>query len=128
MIISPFNVKKAVEFLNREKSGCYFKRILTDDEGKTWGVVIGWSDGYDSGKEGFWRICSKIAYQDKHTGMSCDYDMDFTMPYNVDTGDVYDTSVELGVDYELEAERLCLEFKEVVEGFAVFYDKIVEVA
>ena len=39
------------------------------------------------------------------------------MPYDKETGEVYDTDAELGTDFEAEALRLSKEFEEVVEAF-----------
>ena len=35
------------------------------------------------------------------------------MPYDKETGEVFDTSTELGTDFEAEALRLSKEFKEM---------------
>lgn len=70
--------------------------------------------------DGEYRICSKIAYND--SALQCDYDIDFTMPYDKEAGEVYDTNTELGTDFEAEALRLSKEFERVANLFG-FYNE-----
>lgn len=66
------------------------------DEGATWykyldgslGIAIGWEDGYDT--EDGYEIAAKICNLDSDFMKEYDF---LTMPYNKDTGDVWDTSV-----------------------------------
>lgn len=66
------------------------------DEGATWykyldgslGIAIGWEDGYDT--ESGYEIAAKICNLDSDFMKEYDF---LTMPYNKDTGDVWDTSV-----------------------------------
>ncbi|MBO5376024.1 MAG: hypothetical protein J6A52_04155 [Bacilli bacterium] len=115
-------IKRAVDFLLKEKQGCYFKRLKTDKDGNEWGIVIGWGGGFDERKktsfsDGEYRICSKIAYNESIT--QCDYEYDFTMPWDKETGDVYSTDTELGTDFEIESLRLSKEFESVASLFIV---------
>lgn len=119
-MIKAEEIKQAVDFLLKEKEGCYFKPLKIDNGNNKWGIVIGWGAGFDeqektSFSDGEYRICSKIAYND--SALQCDYDIDFVMPYDKETGEVYDTDTELGTDFEAEALRLSKEFEEVASLF-----------
>ena len=67
---------------------------------------MGWSDYGD----GDWRICAKIGMQSFNNCMQCDLDVDFKMPYDKESGEVYDTSVEVDCktlkDYNALAAQL----------------------
>lgn len=119
-MIKAEEIKQAVDFLLKEKQGCYFKPLKIDNGNNKWGIVIGWGAGFDEQKktsfsDGEYRICSKIAYND--SALQCDYDIDFTMPYDKETDEVYDTDAELGTNFEAEALRLSKEFEEVAKEF-----------
>lgn len=119
-MIKTEEIKQAVEFLLKEKQGCYFKPLKIDNGNNKWGIVIGWGAGFDekektSFSDREYRICSKIAYN--NSALQCDYDIDFVMPYDKETGEVYDTDAELGTDFEAEALRLSKEFEEVASLF-----------
>ena len=72
------------------KLGCYF-----DDR---WAIVLSWFD-YDG--DGKLSICGKVAYQSINNIMQCDYDIDWTMPYDERTGEVDDTEVLIDGDKDL---------------------------
>lgn len=91
--------KEAVDWLLKEKQGCVHQVLGRTDEGTELCLVIGWADiGYDLEEvkkngyedEGYY-ICSKIGYQHRNSGMQSDFEWDFPMPYNPETGDVWDT-------------------------------------
>lgn len=91
--------KEAVDWLLKEKQGCVHQVLGRTDEGTELCLVIGWADlGYDLEEvkkngyedEGYY-ICSKIGYQHRNNGMQSDFEWDFPMPYNPETGDVWDT-------------------------------------
>lgn len=86
---------KAVKEMRQHKNGCYYWWLDTDNNGNNWAIVLGWSDGYeeddsDELSDGTWHLTAKVAYQSHNSIMQCDYDVDWTMPYNED-GDVWDT-------------------------------------
>lgn len=121
-MIKAEEIKQAVDFLLKEKEGCYFKPLKIDNGNNKWGIVIGWGAGFDEKEktpfsDGKYRICSKIAYND--SALQCDYDIDFTMPYDKETDEVYDTDAELGTNFEAEAFRLSKEFEEVASLFLI---------
>lgn len=119
-MIKAEEIKQAVDFLLKEKEGCYFKKVFNAWGEYDWGIVIGWGAGFDENEktpfsDGQYRICSKIAYN--NSALQCDYEWDFKQPCNRFTGEVYDTDTELGTDFEAEALRLSKEFEEVASLF-----------
>lgn len=55
--------------------------------GQVYSVCMGW---HDCGDEGY-KIAWKIGRQSVRNCMQCDFDLDFEMPYDEETGDVDDT-------------------------------------
>lgn len=93
---------------------CWRKLLGRTDAGTELVFVIGWSDaGYDeedAKKNGYadgrYTICSKIACQSRYNGSQTDYDIDFEMPYDKETGDVWDTDTMVSnneSDWEADA-------------------------
>lgn len=97
--------------------------IETDVLGREWGIALGWMDGFDEqedsfGKVGDTELCGKVAYLMPRSLMT-EYDMDWTMPYDLKTGEVYDTetsfavtdgnpeSITDGVEYLLNSYEEC---------------------
>ena len=97
--ITAQDFKEAVDSLNNGYT-CWRKILGRTDEGTELCFVIGWSEaGYDEDgakQNGYYdngyTICSKIACQSRYNGSQSDFDGDFTMPYDKETGDVWDTS------------------------------------
>lgn len=65
----------------------YYWVLGTDDNDNRWAIVLSWSDSYEA-------ICTKLAYQPNNSIMS-DYDIDWLMPYDEESGEVYDTELSL---------------------------------
>ena len=105
--------KEAVDWLLKEKQGCVHQVLGTTNDGTELCFVVGWSKGTDYGdddkKYGYFDegycISAKIGYQHRNNAMQTDYDWDFNMPYDLETGDVWDTSsyVPRDADWEREA-------------------------
>lgn len=82
-----------------EVSGTWSWVLNTDDKRNNWAIVLGWRDGHDENDHccqysvGEYHLCAKLAYQPSNSIMQCDYDIDWTMPYNEETGDVDDNEV-----------------------------------
>lgn len=104
-------VKEQVEWLKKEDCGCYHFH-LTDTDNYRMHICIGWHD-YGEGhiemsKDGSyplqkwvedpnsWRITWKIGMETFNNAMQTDLDIDFIMPYDEESGDVYDTESEIG--------------------------------
>lgn len=124
-------IKEAVEWLMTEKQGCWSKCMLIDDDDNHWCVVIGWGEGFDEKdnlkyQDGQWAICSKIAKND--SSLQCDYQFDFTMPYDEKSGDVCDTDNYIGepdsmAGWNRVAKDLLKTFEDVTKEWAVFCNK-----
>lgn len=106
--------KEAVDWLwdNRQNGGCYSKVLATTSEGTKLCFVVGWDDGRDYGddekKYGYFDdgycISAKIGYQHRNNAMQTDYNWDFNMPYDTETGDVWDTSAYVPRDADWDSE------------------------
>lgn len=92
---------KAVEYMKRTKFNGTYRWILGRDKNNNdWAIVLGWSNGFDADEnddctDGTWRLCVKLAYQSWNNISQCDYDCDWTMPYNEETKEVDDTEVSI---------------------------------
>lgn len=75
--------------------GTYHWYLDTDDNGNDWAIVMAYMD-YDG--EGNESLCAKLAYQPSNSIMQCDYDVDWLMPYNEETGEVWDTEIYVDSD------------------------------
>ena len=70
-------------------STTYIVDLDYDDKGNRWAVVLGWVD-YDGDDE--YELWGKIAYLPKNSYMK-EYDWDWLMPYDEETGEVWDTEI-----------------------------------
>lgn len=132
------SLRAAVNWLMENKCGCSHWHLVTDDKGREWSIVVGWEDGFaenddDIYKDGTWRICAKIAYQEPGTMMQTDYGIDFTMPYDEETYEVCDTSSYIGnitklSDFNSLADYLDELFEKVVSDWAYFENEEEEIA
>ena len=90
----------AVGYMKNTKFNGTYHWILGSDDKNNWAIVLGWSDGFaENEKDEFtdetWRLCVKLAYQSRNNIMQCDYDIDWTMPYDETTGEVNDTELAI---------------------------------
>lgn len=109
------DIKDAVDWLweHKDEGGCIHHVLGTTGDGTKLCFVVGWANGRDYGdddkKYGYFDegycISAKIGYQHSNNAMQTDYDWDFNMPYDLETGDVWDTSsyVPRDADWEREA-------------------------
>lgn len=79
--------------LETEVEGTYYWYLDTTDEQNNWAIVLGWMT-YDGAEE----LCVKLAYQPNNSLMQCDYDIDWLMPYDEETGEVDDNELTVGKD------------------------------
>lgn len=99
---------KAVEDMKISKyNGTYHWLLNTDDNGNDWAIVLGWSDGFevdtnDDCMSGTYRLCAKLAYQSHNNIMQCDYDIDWTIPYDEESGEVDDTEISIYPDTNMQ--------------------------
>ena len=80
----------------KEYSGCWYW-TLGNIGSYTFAVVMGWEPGYEDDPDD--PLCDenhhlaiKLACQPDNSAMQCDFDVDWEMPYDPETGDVDDTS------------------------------------
>lgn len=93
-------LKKAADYLasTKEQGGCYCWKVCANtDDNKDIYIVLGWCDYGNESKENIdkyyddkYRLAVKVGYQPSNSTMQCDYDIDFTLPYNPDDRDVCD--------------------------------------
>lgn len=109
---------------------CWHKLLGRTDAGTELVFVIGWSDaGYDeedAKKNGYadgrYTICSKIACQSRYNGSQTDYDGDFVMPYDKETGDVWDTDTMVSnneSDWEADAATYNKDAQDIWDTYCV---------
>ena len=82
------------------EDGTYHWYLGTDENNNYWAIVLGWLDGFEADEtddcmDGTWRLCSKLAYQPCNSLMQCDYDIDWLMPYDEESGEVDDTEIPI---------------------------------
>lgn len=99
--------KRAVKDMRENHSDVTYHWYLhTDDNDNDWAIVLGWQDGFESDETddcmyGTCRLCSKVAYQPSNSIMQ-EYDIDWLMPYDEESGEVYDNEVSIYSDTNLE--------------------------
>jgi hypothetical protein len=110
-------LKEWVEWLKSLDCGCCHKVIGTTDRHEIC-ICVGWHQYDDDG----WKVSWKIGQQSFNNGMQCDLDIDFDMPYNPETGDVYDTlsSVPDNPDWSELADEINNTAKEVLAQAKIF--------
>lgn len=90
-------LKGFVEWLKKENCGCcHFK--VCDTETREIDICVGWHNYGDGPKEnGYnnWKVCWKIGMQKFNNAMQTDLDIDFDMPYDPVSGEVFDTLEEV---------------------------------
>lgn len=123
------DIKEAVDWLweHKQDGGCVHQVLGTTDDGTKLCFVVGWANGRDYGdddkKYGYFDegycISAKIGYQHRNNAMQTDYDWDFNMPYDLETGDVWDTSsyVPRDADWEREAADYNKEAQKIWDAY-----------
>lgn len=125
------DIKEAVDWLweHKQDGGCVHQVLGTTDDGTKLCFVVGWANGRDYGdddkKYGYFDegycISAKIGYQHRNNAMQTDYDWDFNMPYDLETGDVWDTSsyVPRDADWEREAADYNKEAQKIWNAYCI---------
>lgn len=120
--ITSEEIKEAVDWLMKEKEGCWSKRIGYSHPGVFHNnplcFVIGWDSGFDTDStdkyaDGEYRICCKIAFND--SDLQCDYNWDFVMPEDEDTEEVDDTNIYVGENFDSTAKYLNEEAERIIK-------------
>ncbi|MBO5828887.1 MAG: hypothetical protein J6R59_10620 [Paludibacteraceae bacterium] len=97
----------AVEDMKETKyNGTYHWILGRDENDNDWAIVLGWADGFekeenDSCTDGTYRLCAKVAYQPYNSMMQCDYEIDWLMPYDEESGEVDNTEMPIYLDTDL---------------------------
>lgn len=100
--------KEAVmEMREHHPNGTYHWYLDTDENNNDWAIVLGWSEGFETDETDDcvyenYRLCAKLAYQPRKCLTQFDYDFDWTMPYDEETGDVDDTELSIYPNTDLE--------------------------
>lgn len=119
--ISGVTLSSAYEGLVKSQQGCWHSVLLVDNENNKWCLVMGFGSGFDEVPVfGTYRICTKIALNS--SDLQCDYEYDFTMPYDHVSGIVWDTDSEVPLSNESSAE----EWDELAEQLSEQAQKVVE--
>ena len=90
-----------VKWLEERKCGCCFHTVGKTDAGTVLAIVVGWGNGFEEAEpntpmaDGTYRICAKVAYQGANNMCQCDYEGDWYMPYDLESGEVDDTDTEV---------------------------------
>lgn len=93
-------LRDSCAWLVKEQMGCCSICFASDSK-YNYVVCVGWHDLGDGPKEDnyhHWVVAWKIGRQTLDNVMQCDFDVDFDLPYNGETGDVDDTLEEIEVD------------------------------
>lgn len=90
----------------------YWVNLDYDDSGNQWAVVFGWIDDGDGNP----LFCGKVAYLPKNSGMS-EYDMDWIMPYDEETGEVWNTEIEFTSADDSNIDWLLEQWEEIQQEY-----------
>ena len=85
-------LKGCVDQLVETQGGCCHLTFDVDAK-DDYCICVGWHDYTGDPKDGDsrYKLAWKIGRQSIKNAMQCDFDIDFEMPYNPETGDVDDT-------------------------------------
>lgn len=121
-------IEEAVNDFKNGGAGVWYKRLGYTINDTELYLVIGLVSGkqfdsedleyYSTDDTGKYVICGKIAVND--SAMQSDYELDWLMPYNEDSGDVWDTdsSFSANPDYTQEAKDFINEFN-IMKNFNI---------
>lgn len=117
-------ITKAVNDIKYCGCGTYHWILDMNDDKNDWAIVLGYNKGYDNTEQdefsdGEYRLCLKLAYQPNNSIMQCDYDIDWLMPYNKETGEVDDTEIAIYslMNVEKELEWLLKQYQRYYEEY-----------
>lgn len=119
--------KNAIQYMKETPDNSTFVwNLNVDKNGNQWAIVFGWQDGYEENKEdkfsdGECHLAAKLAYQPYNSIMQ-EYNFDWTMPYDAETGDVDDN--EIIVYEESDPAEIITSLLNV---FATYKDEFMEV-
>ena len=107
--ITPQDLIEAYKAVSEEEGVTWHKVLETLDNGDKLCLAVGIGEGFDEP-----TVCAKIGVLAGNSGMT-EYDMDFIMPYDEESGEVFDTDSAIGpdgneADYYNEQALKALEF------------------
>ena len=112
-MVTKEQLRKAILDLKETKNVVitYFFKLWVDEYYRRWAIVIAWQDGFEDSntteyENGTYRICMKIGFQPTNSIMQ-EYDIDWTMPWDEETGDVDDSEITV---YSDEAIDSCIDY------------------
>ncbi len=93
--------------------GTYYWTLGSFD-GNRWAICLGVTDGFEPDPNDKFmigddqHICVKLAYQPTNSLLQCDYDVDWLMPYDEETGTVDDNEecITENTDFDELTDRL----------------------
>ena len=91
VIVLRSDVQKIKDFLDEAQSleiDETYRMVIGQDDKSNYYLVAGYMDDFDDGE---YHLCAKIARL--VSDVMSEYDIDFVMPYDPETGDVWDTEV-----------------------------------
>ena len=101
------------------KDGVAWHTMETLEDGRDLCLVMGYEEGYDRGEkyqdeiEGtIWTLCQKLAVN--IDDLQCDYGIDWYMPWDVKSGEVWDT--DMSVKDDTDVDWYNDQAKSIVEG------------
>ena len=89
--ITAEDIREAREAIENNPQSTWYKVLYTFDDGDKLCLTAGMRNAEDWGEEGY-MPCMCLGVLPSNSGMS-EYGYDFIMPYNPETGDVWDTEV-----------------------------------
>ena len=118
------DIKKKIEWLKEQGDGVAWISMGEIPDGRELCLVFGWGEGYDREKDliqekegnALYTICSKLAVN--IDDLQCDYGMDWYMPSDKKTGEIWDTDTAVNKDLKhLDLDWYVKESKEIIKAF-----------
>lgn len=92
-------LKKGIEQIVMDKCGTFSHRLGYDKYGNEFAIVFGYLSGYEKTDNKYnddgWQVCGRVAYNPYNSCMACDLELDWIMPYCEESGEVWDTTIEI---------------------------------
>ena len=116
------SIQEKVEWVKKNDGVAWFNMGWLPD-GRELALVIGWGEGYEKDKnliqeksgDTLYTTCSKLAVN--IDDLQCDYGMDWYMPSDKETGDIWDSDMAVPSDYNIDVKWYEQESKAMLEAF-----------
>lgn len=120
------NIKNIITNIPADNAytGCWYWR-LGQIGNQDFAIVIGWEPGYETDKQDplCWdnhHLAIKLGYQPHNSIMQCDFDVDWTMPYDPETGNIEDTCTAIYTYDSLEYLEMLV--SSLIETYTRYHD------